>query len=142
MIKATYDTNTLVSGTTIAQGPVAFVINSWINDEIEMITSESLINELKRTLAKPYFTSRLTTKQRQEFVDLVQRRAIIVQITTPIPSITTHQEDNIVLATAESGNASYIVTGDYGLQNLKKFKNISIVSPRAFAEILQKEKAA
>lgn len=39
MIKATYDTNILVSGTVSPQGPSAFVIDAWINDDVEMITS-------------------------------------------------------------------------------------------------------
>lgn len=64
MIKATYDTNTLVSGTTILQGPISNVINAWINDDVEMITSEPLIDELSSTLQKPYFTSRLSEKQK------------------------------------------------------------------------------
>lgn len=141
MIKATYDTNTLASGTTISQGPVSFVIDAWINDEVEMITSQPLINELSRTLENSYFTSRLTTKQRQSFMNLVQERATVVPITTPIPKVATHPEDDIVLATAESGKASYIVTGDHGLQNVKQFKDIQIVSPRSFSEILQIKKS-
>ncbi|MBI2029757.1 putative toxin-antitoxin system toxin component, PIN family [Candidatus Gottesmanbacteria bacterium] len=140
MIRATYDTNTLASGTTISQGPISFVIDAWINDEVEMITSEPLINELTRTLSKPYFTTRLTLEQTQSFIKLVRERATIVPITTPIPNIATHPEDNIVLATAESGNASYIVTGDYGLQNLIEFKDVHIVNARNFNEILQKDK--
>lgn len=142
MLKATYDTNTLVSGTTISQGPVSFVIDAWINDEVEMITSEPLIDELTRTLEKPYFTSRLTQEQTQSFINIVRERATIVPITTLIPKVATHPEDDIVLATAESGKVSYVVTGDHGLQNLKQFKKIKIVSPRHFAEILHTEKAA
>lgn len=140
MIKATYDTNTLASGTTISQGPVSFVMDAWINDELEMITSQPLINELSRTLGKPYFTSRLNQEQRQSFINLIQERATIIQITTPIPKVATHPEDDIVLATAESGKASYVVTGDHGLQNLKQFKGIQIVNSKSFAEILQTEK--
>lgn len=141
MIRATYDTNILVSGTTISQGPVSLVIDAWINDDVDMITSEPLIEELTRTLAKPYFTSRLSPQQTQAFINLVQIRATVVPITTPIPKVATHPEDDIVLATAESGSASYIVTGDQGLQDLKEFKGIQIVDPRVFTNILQTEKA-
>lgn len=137
MIKATYDTNTLASGTVSSDGSSAFVIDAWINDEVEMITSDSLIDELSRTLSKSYFTSRLTQIQIQAFIALVKERATIVPITTPIPTVATHHEDDIVLATAESGKVSYLVTGDHGLQNIKQFKDIQIVSPRAFSTILQ-----
>ena len=139
MIKATYDTNTLASGTVSSYGWSAFVINAWINDDVEMVTSESLIDELSRTLEKSYFTSRLTQDQRQLFIKLVKERAMIIPITTPIPKVATHPEDDIVLATAESGKVSYIVTGDHQLQQLKQFKDIQIVSPRTFGTILQVE---
>ena len=142
MIRATYDTNTLVSGATISQGPISFIMNAWINDDVEMVTSEPLINELSRTLEKPYFASRLTQKQARSFVNLVRDHAIIVRVTTPIPKAATHPEDDIVLATADSGKASYIVTGDHGLQSLGRFKTIRIVDPRTFGEFLQAESVA
>lgn len=140
MIRATYDTNTLASGTISVQGAVSFVIDAWINDEIEMVTSQPLIDEFIKTLTKPYFLSRLTQDQAQALIDLVKTRATVVAITTVIPRVATHPEDDIVLATAESGKADYIVTGDHGLQKLKEFKGIRIVSPKAFTELLQTEK--
>lgn len=142
MILATYDTNTLASGTVSTMGPPAFIIDAWINTDVTLITSEPLIDELRRTLTKPYFTDRLTGVQRQAFLDLVRTRATIVPITTPLPTVATHPEDNIVLATAESGQASYIVTGDHGLQNLRQFHDIQILSPRDFANLLQENKGA
>lgn len=138
MIRATYDTNTLASGASTVRGPVAFVMNAWINDEVEMVTSEPLIDELSGTLEKHYFASRLTVEHRRSFISLVKERATIIPITTSIPKIATHPEDDIVLATAESGNVSYIVTGDHGLQNLKQFKGIQIVNSQTFSTILRK----
>lgn len=137
MIKATYDTNTLASATVALHGSISLLLNALINDEVEMITSKPLLAELSKTLQKPYFTSRLTQEQAKSFIDLVHRRATIIPITTPIPKVATHPEDDIVLATAESGKASYIVTGDHGLQSLKEFKGIQIVNPKRFVEILE-----
>ncbi|MEK7573549.1 MAG: hypothetical protein AAB531_03940 [Patescibacteria group bacterium] len=42
MTKATYDTNTLASGTIDSHGPISFMIDAWINDEVQMITSRPL----------------------------------------------------------------------------------------------------
>ena len=142
MIKATYDTNTLVSGTTISHGPISNVINAWINNDVEMITSEALIDELSRTLQKPYFTSRLSDEQTQSFINVIRERATIVPITSTLPTVSKDPDDNIVLATAESGNASYIVTGDRQLQDIKQFKNIKIVNVRTFSEIIEDGKVA
>ncbi|OGH07783.1 MAG: putative toxin-antitoxin system toxin component, PIN family [Candidatus Levybacteria bacterium RBG_16_35_11] len=142
MLKATYDTSALVSGTTISQGPIANVINAWINDDVEMITSEPLVDELTRTLHKPYFTSKLSEKQIKSFINLVKERATIAPIITHIPTISKDPDDNMVLATAESGNASYVVTGDHQLQEIKQYKKIKIVSPRIFSEIIREKNVA
>lgn len=69
-------------------------------------------------------------------------RATVVPITTPIPKVSKDPDDNVVLATAESGTASYIVTGDHQLQDIKQYKKIKIVSPRTFSEIIEEKKAA
>lgn len=142
MIKATYDTNILVSGTTISRGPISNVINAWINDEVEMITSEPLIYELTETFQKPYFASRLSKNQIQSYINIVRERATITPITKPIPTVSKDPDDNVVLATAESGTVSYIVTGDHQFQNIKKYKNIKIVDPRTFSEIIEEHKVA
>ena len=44
--------------------------------------------------------------------------------------------DDLVLATAERGNAAYIVTGDRELRMLGRFLDIEIVSPRRFLDVL------
>ncbi len=137
MLKATYDTNILVSGFTISQGSVAFVMNAWLNDEVDMITSAPLIDELARTFEKSYFSTRLTEKQRQSLIALVRDRTTIVPVIPPLPTVATHPEDNFVLATAESGKASYIVTGDHGLLSLRQFNGIQIVNSRSFSGILK-----
>lgn len=139
MIRVVYDTNVFASAIAVPQGTLAIVSGYWIRGEIRLITSEPLIQELARTLEKPYFSSRLTKKQIKAFKDIVYARTKIVQITTPIPKIATHLEDDLVLATAESGQAHYIVTGDHGLQSLKQFKGIAIVSPGIFCSIVQQQ---
>ncbi len=107
-----------------------------------MVLSQYIINELRSTLSKPYFKNLISPQDIQAFMELLQNETTIVQITTPIPKVATHPEYDIVLATAESGKAFHIVTGDHGLQSLGKFKNIQVVSPRVFSEFLQTKKVA
>jgi putative PIN family toxin of toxin-antitoxin system len=142
MKKAVYDTNVLASGTVSVYGPNALLVDAWINNTVSLITSEPLLDELHRTLTKPYFTDRLSPEQRATILTLIKTRATVISISTPIPHVATHPEDEIVLATAESGKAEYIVTGDHGLQSVKKFKGITIVSPREFAALLEQDKSA
>ena len=63
----------------------------------------------------------------------------IIQLVDPIPlasQISRDLDDDIVLATAVAGNCEYIVTGDKDLLDLKEFRGIPIVKPRAFGELI------
>lgn len=140
MISAVLDTNILASGTLTSSTIPGQILNEWQDGQFELILSQDIINELERTLNKSYFRNLINTQDIDAFLDLLQNEATLIPITTKVSGIATHPEDDIILATAESGNAAYIVTGDHGLQDLKRFKNIKIVSPRVFSEVLQMEK--
>ncbi len=51
----------------------------------------------------------------------------------------THPEDDLVLATAVSAAADYLVTGDKQLQRLGGYHGVAIVSPRDFLALLQQQ---
>lgn len=139
MRSAVLDTNVLASGALTPHTIPGQILNGWRNNQFELVLSQYILKELYSTLNKPYFLNLINMQDIEDFLDLLQNEATIVSITTPIPKIATHPEDDIVLATAESGNAQYIITGDHGLQNIKEFKGIQIVNPRHFAGILQIE---
>jgi hypothetical protein len=45
-------------------------------------------------------------------------------------------KDDVVLNTAYDGKASYVVSGDHHLQELRRFKGIKIVSPNQMMRIV------
>lgn len=59
-----------------------------------------------------------------------------------IPGTTSRPEDDLVLATAVSAKANYLVTGDEPL--LKKvgssYQGVKLVTPKEFVQILQKQR--
>jgi predicted nucleic acid-binding protein len=56
-----------------------------------------------------------------------------------VHEVTTHQEDDLILATAVSAKADYLVTGDSKLQQVGTYQGVAILSPRRFLEILMQE---
>lgn len=46
-------------------------------------------------------------------------------------------EDDLILATAASANADYLITGDRGLQQLGTYAGTKILSPRQFLDALE-----
>ena len=80
--------------------------------------------------------SRMRSKDIDTFLSLVSRVADVIPITLTVQGIATHAEDDLVLATALSGNADYLVTGDKELLNVGSYRGVTIVTPRAFLDIL------
>ena len=142
MISAVLDTNILASGALKPSSIPGQILKQWRDDKFELIISQHILSELEETLNKSYFRNILKTQDVDDLLELLISDASLTLIITKVAGVATHPEDDLVLATAESGKASFVVTGDHGLQNLKQFKNIKIVSPSTFSEILHTEKAA
>jgi predicted nucleic acid-binding protein len=53
-----------------------------------------------------------------------------------VQGVASHPEDDLILATAVSAQADYLVTGDRQLLALGRYQGVEIVTPRAFATIL------
>ena len=63
-------------------------------------------------------------------------------VTARVSGIATHPEDDVILATAESAQAHYLVTGERKLQRLGAYKEVKILSPSAFLVLRNEEERA
>jgi putative PIN family toxin of toxin-antitoxin system len=131
------DTNIPVSGAISAAGTVSRIIDAWRSGQFKVIVSAPILDELERTFQKPYFRRYLAKKQSARFLLLLQRRATVSPITVAVRGIATHPEDDLILATAVSAKADYLVTGDSKLQRVGTYQGVRILSPRRFLEILK-----
>ncbi len=71
-------------------------------------------------------------------MQLLRDKAEPTSVTIAVIGIASHPEDDLVLATAVSGNVDYLVTGDLKLQALGRFRDVAIVSPRSFLDRLER----
>jgi uncharacterized protein len=140
MIRVVLDANTLASGAVAQAGTtLAEITDRWMNEEYEVLLPKEILPELQHTCASPYFTARLSVKERTDYLTLVQQLAHIIPTTARVRGIATHPEDDVILATAVSAQAHYLVTGDRKLQRLGAYKDVKILSPSAFLEVLRNE---
>ena len=137
MLSAVLDTNVLASGALTSSSIPRQLLNEWRKGYFKLYISNFILEELRQVLNKPFFRRRIKVRDIDEFVDLLESEAIFVQLKINVKGIATHQEDDSILATALNARVDYLVTGDSGLQDLKQFKSIKIVSPRSFSEIIQ-----
>lgn len=136
-MRVVLDANTLASGAVApAGGVLATIIDLWLAGAFTVVLSHHILSELDRALRTRYFTQRLSAADITAYVQLVRTLAVFVTPVKDVHGVATHPEDDVVLATAVSARADVLVTGDAGLQNLERYRDVSILSPRAFVRLL------
>lgn len=138
MIRATVDTNALASGFLQeheASAPVQ-LLNAWVAGAFTLVLSEHILEEVQRTFRKPYFARRMSVQQQADNLALLRTLAVITPLTASVSGVVAHAADDLVLATALSGQAQFLVTGDYKLIGLKQYQGILLVTAHEFLSML------
>jgi putative PIN family toxin of toxin-antitoxin system len=141
VIRAVLDTNIIVSGMIVPQGVPFRLIEAARSQHFALVTSTVLVTEVLRTLARDRIRRKYHIGQDDliRLRELLERETVMTILTDQVSGVATHPEDDLILATAISGRADYLVTGDRQLQRLGSYCNVSIVSPRDFLTILRAE---
>jgi putative PIN family toxin of toxin-antitoxin system len=139
VITAVLDTNVLASGFAgydKAASPPGELVRRWRRGAFVLIVSEHILGEFAHTLTDRYFTNRLTPEQIAAIFARLRRDAMDLPITADVSGVATQPKDDLVLATAVSGEADFLVTGDKPLQALGAYRQVTIISPRLFLDLL------
>ena len=142
MISAVLDANTIASGILGFRNPDSIpgtLLRLWRRGTFILVTSKHIRDEVRNTLRKPYFATHLTPQEISRIQAVLQFQAKQVLITENVRDSATHPEDDVVLATAVSAKADYLVTRDTRL--LRKvgsiYQEVNLVSPSDFLKVLQ-----
>ena len=140
MTVAAFDTNLLASGIIRANpnAAPARLLDSWRAGAglFSLAISEHILSELARTFTKPYFAARITAPEADEAILRLRSAALLTELTIAVRGVATQPADDLVLATAVSAEADFLVTADIALQQLGVYQGVRIVSPRAFLDLL------
>ncbi len=137
MLKIVADTNVLVSS-LIRKGKPHELIYGIDGIDVRLISSNVLMAELISVLAEGRIVKYVTKSDVERFLRYVGRRTTLVKIRNSFKVIGEDPKDDVVLNTAHSGEAEYIVSGDKHLIPLKEFKGIRIVTVSEILGILKK----
>ena len=129
------DTNVLVAAFA-TRGLCADVFRT-VLAEHELVVGETILNELARVLMRRLG---MPDARVHEVVAFVRQQAAMAT-ETALPSLEVRDpSDAAVLAGAISGAADVLVTGDHDLLVLKRVKDLPIVDPRGFWEMVKRER--
>ena len=120
------DTNVIVAA-LVTNGLCHEVLRDGIATDV-IVSSVQLLDELEQTLTRKFSL----TQEARGFLLSLRASMRLVEPAPLEPGICRDPDDEVVLATAVAGKADLIVTGDDDLLMLRSFRNIEIVTPRAF----------
>lgn len=139
MYRTVLDTNVFISGGTISAGAPSQIMNHWRNQDFVMVASPQLIAEYEEVLSRPSVMKYtcLTPQENAHYIQEVKDRAYMTNGTLTLNVLTNDPDDNMVLACAEEGVATHLVTGNIKDFPFKRYKGIQIVTPKEFLELLE-----
>lgn len=131
-IRVVVDSNVWISG-LIFGGQPEKIIKLFAEGHILLIVSAELLSELRRKIIEkfPLFAPNLDLLEASILND-----AIVVKLGSRTINISRDPDDNKVIETAVIGNCNYIISGDNDLLIIGSYKNIRIVNPTDFLNII------
>jgi len=121
------DTNVLVAA-LVARGTCADVLEHGVRVHT-VISSGELLDELEDVLVRKL---RQRSSDARAAAKLFGARFTLVSPAALAAPVCRDRDDDLVLATASSGQCAAIITGDQDLLVLDPFQNIRIMSPSTF----------
>lgn len=138
MRRAVLDANVYVSAAVRAEGPPGQIIARFLRDAaFEIVVSQAIVEEVLRALTYPRVRKYIRHGLEPElwFEDIV----VLAQFVAgeyQVADVSDDPDDDKYLAAALEGGASFVVTGDPDLLDLREYEGIRIVRPRVFLDLL------
>ena len=133
------DTNVLISA-LVGHGKPRRLLTELL-ERHEIVSSPQMLAEFVEVMSREKFAE-VGRSRLASFLSILVRRTTIVSVKHTRRVIAQDPEDDMVLSTALKGNASYIVSGDGHLLDLKRFKGVKIVTVDEMLETLGPRTAA
>lgn len=107
-------------------------------DEVVLLFSEELLEELIRVAKRPKFRRYFSEESIEELLRLFDYYGQLVEVSSTVEACR-DPKDNFLLALARDGSADYLVTTDLDLLVLEEFEDTRILTFQKFEEGLEAE---
>lgn len=132
-VRYVVDTNVIISALLFETGMPARAFRYALQNG-EILLSVELLEELNNVLGREKFNRYLTREEREEFLETLVERSVLVELVEKVQECRDPKDDKI-LELALSGGAEYIITGDRDLLVLNPFRGVQIVTPDEFLQM-------
>lgn len=129
-MKVVFDTNVLVSALVFPGGSADMALRRIIEEEDRLLISKPILDELLGILARKFSRD---PEELAHVAVFVSGLSVLVKPRRKL-AVLADEPDNRVLECAVTGAADAIVTGDKAFLNLGSFRNVRILSLRAYLD--------
>ncbi|MFY3740471.1 MAG: putative PIN family toxin of toxin-antitoxin system [Candidatus Nitrosomirales archaeon] len=133
MLRAVVDTNVLVSA-LIGTGKPRELWKTAVERKFTIIISKEMLVEFLDVVERRKFVD-IRRNSLERFVTQLIRISTMTSIKSSYRAVPEDPDDDIVINTAYDGNADYIVTGDFHLLRIGRFRDIKIISIDTFLKL-------
>jgi|SRR3989344_951178 len=126
IVKVVFDTNVLISATLWDNSVAQKFLFKCINEDIQIFSSQDIIEEYRRILARDFDYNE---QEIGEILEMVLQFLTLVNPIKRIEIVKEDPEDNKIIECALESGAGYILSYDKHLLNLREFKGIKIIRP-------------
>jgi putative PIN family toxin of toxin-antitoxin system len=134
-VRAVVDVNVLVSAVLSAKGSSAEILRTTRDGQFELITSETLLTELTRTLAYPRIRKRTPAEKAAAYTNWIRHHSTLADDPVGSPPVGSRDPDDDYLLALAIDQRAYLVTGDQDLLVLNA--HLPILTPAQFASQLR-----
>jgi putative PIN family toxin of toxin-antitoxin system len=134
-MKIVLDTNVLVSA-LIKEGKPRQLLFKIIKSRHQLITSMKILEELAVVTDEPKIRTYVSEEDVADFLRDIAMASKMVEVKSSLKVIKEDPDDNTILNTAVDAKASYIVSGDQHLLDLKRYRRARIVSVEEMFRII------
>lgn len=114
------------------------MLRAWRDRRFEVVFTPEVLRELENQLREKSLQFTSDHALGEEWMAYIKMFAEIVRVTVGVEGVCRDKDDDMLLAAALSAQADYIVSGDRDLQVLEQYQDVRILSPRAFADLLER----
>jgi uncharacterized protein len=134
-VRYVFDTNVIISALLFENGKPAQVLRYALANG-EVLLSLDLLEELNEVLGRARFNRYLTSEEREEFLEALIERAVLVEITENVQECRDPKDDK-VLELALNGEAQFIISGDRDLLVLHPFRDVRVITADEFLKTIE-----
>lgn len=130
------DTNVVISAVVLKHGNPARIIESLARGNFENYVSPAIIDEIRSILERPNIRRYASYEYRKFFFENFLAYSILVLPQFEEKAVIEDESDDKFINCALTANAN-IVSGDRHLLDIRKYKSVSILSPKEFLRVLK-----